>query len=100
LIFDARANFIVHGVSFGETATVLTDNNVLTREDPDVVDQQRFVTLGMSATGNQISIELFLPGMHINNKEFNMKKLLLSRIVILIFPRQNMALSSSLHWVK
>ena len=40
-----------HGVSFGEAATVLEDDFALTREDPDVQGEQRFVTLGMSATG-------------------------------------------------
>ncbi len=40
-----------HGVSFAEAATVLTDEYALTREDPDSFDKQRFVSLGMSATG-------------------------------------------------
>lgn len=30
---------------------MLTDDQALTREDPDAVGEQRFVTLGMSATG-------------------------------------------------
>ena len=47
----AAANVKVHGVSFAEAATVLTDDLALTREDPDSVGEQRFVTLGMSATG-------------------------------------------------
>ena len=40
-----------HGVSFGEAATELKDDFALTREDPDVQGEQRFVTLGISATG-------------------------------------------------
>jgi len=40
-----------HGVSFGEAATVLEDDFAFTREDPDVPGEQRFVTLGRSATG-------------------------------------------------
>ena len=40
-----------HGVSFGEAATELEDDLALTREDPDVQGEQRFVTLGISATG-------------------------------------------------
>jgi len=40
-----------HGVSFGEAATELEDDFALTREDPDVQGEQRFVTLGISATG-------------------------------------------------
>ena len=47
----AAANVKVHGVSFAEAATVLTDDFALTREDPDSLREQRFVTLGMSATG-------------------------------------------------
>lgn len=47
----AEANLREHGVSFAEAATVLTDEHALTREDPDAIGEQRFVSLGMSATG-------------------------------------------------
>jgi uncharacterized DUF497 family protein len=47
----AVANLRKHGVSFAEAATVLTDDRALTREDPDSVSEQRFVSLGMSSTG-------------------------------------------------
>ena len=47
----AKANVQSHGVSFVDASTVLTDDFALTREDPDVSGEQRFVTLGMSATG-------------------------------------------------
>ena len=47
----ATANLQAHGVSFGEAATVLEDDWALTREDPDSRGEQRFITLGMSATG-------------------------------------------------
>lgn len=47
----ASANFEAHGVSFAEAATVLLDDFGLTRSDPDVSSEQRFVSLGMSATG-------------------------------------------------
>lgn len=47
----ADANLQTHGVSFGEAATVLEDDFAFTREDPDAQGEQRFVTLGMSATG-------------------------------------------------
>jgi len=40
-----------HGVYFGEAATVLEDDFALTREDLDAQGEQRFITLGMSATG-------------------------------------------------
>ncbi len=47
----AEANLRDHGVSFAEAATVLTDDHALTREDPDAIGEQRFVSLGMSTTG-------------------------------------------------
>jgi uncharacterized DUF497 family protein len=47
----AADNLHVHGVSFAEAATVLTDDHALTREDTDSIGEQRFVSLGMSATG-------------------------------------------------
>lgn len=47
----AEANLRDHGVPFSEAATVLTDDFALTREDPDAIGEQRFVTLGASATG-------------------------------------------------
>ena len=49
--WKAEANLREHGVSFSEAATVLTDDYALTREDEDSIGEQRFVTLGMSATG-------------------------------------------------
>jgi|LauGreDrversion4_2_1035121.scaffolds.fasta_scaffold634445_3 uncharacterized DUF497 family protein len=47
----AAANLREHKVSFAEAATVLSDEFALTREDPDSVGEQRFVSLGMCATG-------------------------------------------------
>ena len=47
----AESNLRDHDVSFAEAATVLTDDYALTRDDFDALDEQRFVTLGMSATG-------------------------------------------------
>ena len=47
----AEANVREHGVSFSDAATALTDDCALTREDPDSFGEQRFVTLGLSATG-------------------------------------------------
>ena len=44
----ARANVAAHGVSFAELATVLEDDYAITREDPDSIGEQRFVTLGLS----------------------------------------------------
>ena len=47
----AITNAQAHSVQFSDAATVLEDDFGLTREDPDVQGEQRFVTLGMSATG-------------------------------------------------
>ena len=47
----ADINLRKHRVSLAEAATVLTDDCALTREDPDAVGEQRFVSLGMSSTG-------------------------------------------------
>ena len=48
----AAANVRDHdGITFAEAATVLSDDFALTREDPDSLDEQRFVTMGLSATG-------------------------------------------------
>lgn len=47
----AEANLREHGVAFSEAASVLTDDDALTREDEASVGEQRFVTLGRSATG-------------------------------------------------
>ncbi len=46
----AHANERLHGVSFSEAATVLDDESLI-REDPDAINEQRFVSLGLSATG-------------------------------------------------
>jgi len=48
----ATANLRLHGVSFAEAVTVLEDEFALTREDPDAVEEPRFVTLGLSNLGN------------------------------------------------
>ena len=52
----ATANLQAHGVTFAEAATVLTDDYALTREDPDAQGEQRFVTLGMCATGTLLVV--------------------------------------------
>lgn len=52
----AASNQRTHGVSFAEAATVLTDEQALTREDPDSFAEQRFVTLGISATGAMLVV--------------------------------------------
>lgn len=52
----AEANLREHGVAFSEAATVLTDDYALTREDPDSVGEQRFVSLGTSATSTLLVV--------------------------------------------
>ena len=52
----ARANLSTHGVGFPEAVTVLEDEHALTREDPDAVNEQRFVTLGLSGLGNLLVV--------------------------------------------
>jgi len=46
-----RRHHSSHDVAFAEAATVRTDEYALTREDADAVGKQRFITLGMRATG-------------------------------------------------
>lgn len=52
----AADNLRKHKVSFSEAATVLYDDCALTREDPDALGEQRFVTLGISATGSMLVV--------------------------------------------
>jgi len=52
----SKANLRDHGVSFAEAVTVFEDELALTREDPDVQDEQRFVTLGLSSLANLLVV--------------------------------------------
>ncbi len=52
----AAANLETHGVSFAEASTVFSDDFALTREDPLASGEQRFVTLGLSDTGNLLVV--------------------------------------------
>jgi len=52
----AKANIQDHHVGFPEAATVLEDEFALTREDPDALGEQRFVTLGLSGLGNLLVV--------------------------------------------
>lgn len=52
----AAANLVSHGVAFADAATVLEDESALTREDPDAPGEQRFVTLGASASGSLLVV--------------------------------------------
>ena len=53
----AAANFRKHRVSFGEAATVFSDPLSATGDDPDhSVDEMRFVTFGVSASGRLLVV--------------------------------------------
>ena len=52
----AAANLKEHEVSFADASTVLSDDFALTREDPDALGEQRFVTLGLSDSGNLLVV--------------------------------------------
>lgn len=52
----AAANLRTHRVSFAEAVTVFEDDFALTREDPDAVGEERFVTLGVSDCGNLLVV--------------------------------------------
>ena len=52
----AAANLRTHQVSFAEAVTVLEDDFALTREDPDSMQESRFVTLGLSNLGNLLVV--------------------------------------------
>jgi uncharacterized DUF497 family protein len=49
--FKASSNLQKHGVHFAEAEIVLQDPKALTIEDPDAVNEQRWITMGMDATG-------------------------------------------------
>lgn len=52
----ADANLRTHGIGFAEAVTVLEDVFALTREDPDAVGEERFVTLGLSDRANLLVV--------------------------------------------
>lgn len=52
----AAANLKKHGVSFQEAATVLLDPLARICEDPDALDEQRLVALGISQRGRLLVV--------------------------------------------
>jgi uncharacterized DUF497 family protein len=52
----AAANYRDHGIQFNEAATVLEDESALTREDTEALDEQRFVSVGMSSDGHVLVV--------------------------------------------
>jgi uncharacterized DUF497 family protein len=47
----AASNLQKHGVYFAEAEMILQDPRALTIEDPDAVNEQRWITMGMDLTG-------------------------------------------------
>ena len=47
----AASNLQKHGVHFTEAEMVLQDQMGLTIEDPDAINEQRWITMGMDSTG-------------------------------------------------
>ena len=52
----AEANLSKHGVSFSHAEQALCDPLAVTIEDPDVIGEQRFVSLGMDALGRVLVV--------------------------------------------
>lgn len=47
----AHSNLLKHRVSFSDAEQALRDGQAITLEDPDVLGEQRFLTLGMDSLG-------------------------------------------------
>jgi len=47
----AQANLRKHGVDFADAVIALEDELALTQPDPDSVDEERLISLGMDAIG-------------------------------------------------
>ena len=52
----AAANEAAHCIKFVDAATVFDDERALTREDPDSLGEQRFVTLGQTGEGKLLVV--------------------------------------------
>jgi uncharacterized DUF497 family protein len=52
----ARTNMKRHGIRFSDAEMVFFDPNALTREDLDVNNEQRFVSIGMDAIGRVLVV--------------------------------------------
>lgn len=52
----AKANLRKHGVSFSHAEQALRDPMAVTIEDPDVIGEQHFVSLGMDAWGRVLVV--------------------------------------------
>ncbi|MBR3425734.1 MAG: BrnT family toxin [Neisseriaceae bacterium] len=52
----ANANLKKHGISFDEAYTALLDEQALVMPDPDALDEERFVLLGLSEKGRLLTV--------------------------------------------
>ncbi len=52
----ARANFTKHGVRFADAVTALEDDLALTMRDLSSEDEERWVTMGLDASGRLLVV--------------------------------------------
>ena len=52
----ARANFTKHGVRFADAVTALEDDSARTISDLSSVDDERWVTMGLDASGRLLVV--------------------------------------------
>ncbi|ABQ24996.1 BrnT family toxin [Geotalea uraniireducens] len=52
----AATNYRKHGIRFSDAETVLFDPMALTREDRDAEGEQRFISIGLDATGRLLVV--------------------------------------------
>ncbi|MBI3246475.1 MAG: BrnT family toxin [Deltaproteobacteria bacterium] len=52
----AATNRRKHGIDFADAVGVFADEYALRREDPDAVDEQRFVALGWDTLGRPVVV--------------------------------------------
>jgi len=58
----AAINYRKHGIRFSDAEPVLFDPMALTREDKDADGEQRFVTIGVDATGRVLVVVFMYRG--------------------------------------
>lgn len=52
----AKADLLKHHVSLADAAGVFADPLALTMEDPDSINEQRFITIGLGGTGELLVV--------------------------------------------
>jgi uncharacterized DUF497 family protein len=62
-----------HRVSFAEAVTILEDEFALTREDPDAVEEPRFVTLGPQQSRKPACRGLHVPRAGYHQSDFSLE---------------------------